>query len=111
MNNGRLNAQTQAFLLDQYLNTLLPGSVLSFLVTHVQVFMPVSDLAFRDDSLVMGTCSTDGTAKLWNLDEGKPLQTRKLTFGAYCIAFTPDGKAVVTGHDNHLCYITPLTSS
>ena len=27
------------------------------------------------------------------------------------VAFTPDGKAVVTGHDNHICYITPLTAT
>ena len=41
--------------------------------------------------------------------DGKPERTLKLKFGAYCVAFLPDGKAIVTGHDNHICYITPLT--
>ena len=25
-----------------------------------------------------------------------------------CLAFTPDGKALVSGHDNHSMYVTPL---
>ena len=41
--------------------------------------------------------------------EGKPIMSKKLkAFGAYCIAFTPDGKSLVTGHDNHNCYVTPI---
>jgi WD40 repeat protein len=46
---------------------------------------------------------------VWNIDEGKAISTRKLKkFGAYCITFTPDGKFLVTGHDDHNCYITPV---
>ena len=48
------------------------------------------------------------TAAQQDLAEGKAVWTRKLKFGAYCVAFTPDGKAVVTGHDNGSCYVTPL---
>jgi predicted RNA methylase len=46
---------------------------------------------------------------VWDLGAGKPSFARKLkAFGAYCVAFTPDGKALVTGHDNHSCYISVI---
>ena len=44
--------------------------------------------------------------------EGKATMSKKLkAIGAYCIAFTPDGKALVTGHDNKICYVTPIETS
>jgi len=27
---------------------------------------------------------------------------------AYCVAFTPDGKALVSGHDNQMVYVTSI---
>ena len=59
----------------------------------------------------LATSGYAGNITLWNLTTGKALVSRKLkAFGAYCIAFTPDGKSVVTGHDNHNCYINFLSA-
>ena len=52
-----------------------------------------------------------GHITLWDLVGGKKSASRKLkAFGAYCIAFTPDGKSVVTGHDDHRCYVHPFAA-
>jgi hypothetical protein len=32
---------------------------------------------------------------------------QKLKSVAYCVAFTPDGKGLVSGHDNRMIYLTP----
>ncbi len=65
-------------------------------------------LAFSKDGKALATCGYAGNVTLWNLADGKPLVTRKLPRPlAMCIAFTPDGKAVVTGHKN-VIYITPI---
>jgi WD40 repeat protein len=65
-------------------------------------------IAWSRDGKMLATSGYGGNLIVWNLTEGKPASTRKIKFGAYCLAFTPDGKALVTGHDNHSCYITPL---
>ena len=65
-------------------------------------------LAWSRDGKSLVTSGYGGNVIVWDLATGKPASTRKLKFGAYCVAFTPDGKAVVTGHDDHHCYITPL---
>lgn len=65
-------------------------------------------IAFSRDGKAVATSGYGGNVTLWNLGEGKPAQSRKLKFGAYCVIFTPDGKALVTGHDNSICYITPV---
>ena len=65
-------------------------------------------IAFSRDGKDLVTSGYGGNVTVWNLAEGKPAWTKKLKFGAYCVLFTPDGKAVITGHDNHICYITPV---
>ena len=43
--------------------------------------------------------------------EESPLaETRRTLDDVAGAAFTPDGKALVTGHDNHLCLVTPLAN-
>jgi WD40 repeat protein len=65
-------------------------------------------LVFSKDGKALATCGYAGNLTLWNLADGKPATTRKLPKPlAMCIAFTPDGKALVTGHKN-VIYITPL---
>jgi WD40 repeat protein len=68
-------------------------------------------IAWSRDGKMLATSGYGGNVIVWNLAEGKPASTRKLKFGAYCVAFTPDGKAVVTGHDNHIVYVTPLAAT
>ena len=66
-------------------------------------------LALSRDGKTLATSGYAGYLHLWDLMTGKMLLSRKLKhFGAYCIAFTPDGKGVVTGHDDHGCYVTSL---
>ena len=66
-------------------------------------------LSISRDGNWLATSGYAGYITLWNLAGGKKAASRKLNaFGAYCIAFTPDGKSVITGHDNHHCYISTL---
>ncbi len=65
-------------------------------------------LALARDGKTAATSGYGGHVTLWDLAAGKAVETHKLVFGAYCIAFTPDGKAVVTGHENGHCYVTAL---
>jgi WD40 repeat protein len=68
-------------------------------------------IALARDGKALATSGYAGYLTVWDLAEGKPTWTRKLkAFGAYCVAFTPDGKALVTGHDNSVCYVTPINS-
>jgi WD40 repeat protein len=66
-------------------------------------------IAFSSDGKALATSGYGGYVHLWNLAEGKATFSKKLkAFGAYCVVFTPDGKALVTGHDNHSILVTPL---
>ena len=60
------------------------------------------------DGKTVATIGYAGNLMLWSLDQDKPLFARKLKPVAYCLAVAPDGKSVVTGHDDHVCYITAL---
>jgi WD40 repeat protein len=64
-------------------------------------------IAWSRDGKTLATSGYGGNLIIWNLADGKPAATHKLKFGAYCVVFTPDGSALVTGHDNQVCYITP----
>lgn len=67
-------------------------------------------IAFSRDGKTLATSGYAGYIYTWNLASDKPTLMRKLKeFGAYCVAFTPDGKALVTGHDKNMVLITPLT--
>jgi WD40 repeat protein len=81
---------------------------------EMKKFGPTPDdlygLAVSKDGKTAVTSGYGGNVIVWDLGSGKQLFARKLKFGAYCVAFTPDGKSVVTGHDNHICYITPISN-
>ena len=73
----------------------------------------VSSVAFSRDGKAMATSGYAGWLKVWTLDgtkvNDKPSFSQKLkAFGAYCVVFSPDGKSLVTGHDNKNIYITPI---
>lgn len=62
----------------------------------------ISDVEFTLDDQFVVTGSHDGTAKLWDVDTGKPL----ITFmghksNIHCVAVTPDGNRVITGSGDH----------
>ena len=49
-----------------------------------------------------------GQVTTWTLGDPKPKFTKAIKSPGYCISFTADGKAVLTGHDNGTVAITPL---
>ena len=70
-------------------------------------------IAFSKDGK-LATSGYGGYLKIWDLNSGKALQTIRLNqtvknrFGAYCVVFSPDGKSVLTGHDQKMILITPV---
>ena len=66
-------------------------------------------ITFSRDGKQLATMGYGGHVTTWNLADGKPKFSKKLKAVAYCITFTPDGKALVSGHDNQMVYITPIT--
>ena len=66
-------------------------------------------IAFSRDGKQLATSGYGGWLKVWDLTTGKTTFSQKLkTYGAYCVTFTPDGKAILTGHDNKSIHLTPL---
>src|SRR5262249_43153074 len=67
-------------------------------------------IVFSRDGKQLATVGYGGHVTAWNLADGKPAFTKKLKSVAYCVTFTPDGKGLVSGHDNQVVYVTPLGS-
>jgi WD40 repeat protein len=67
-------------------------------------------IALSRDGKAVATIGYGGHLILWDLEQGKIQSMRKLKPVAYCITFAPDGKAVVTGHEDGTCYITPVSA-
>jgi WD40 repeat protein len=72
-------------------------------------------VAFSPDGSKIATIGYASNLYLWELDKEKPTFKKKLRekVVAYCLAFTPDGKAVVTGHElpagaGGIVLVTPL---
>jgi WD40 repeat protein len=55
-------------------------------------------VAISPDDQTLATASQDGTAKLWDLASGQLLATARAgQYGVGALAFTPDGKTLLTG--------------
>ena len=74
-------------------------------------------LAVSPDGKSVATSGYSGWLTVWSLADGKPTWAKKLPAPcAFCAAFTPDGKSVVTGHAilpmkmNAPVYITAIGS-
>jgi WD40 repeat protein len=85
--------------------------------TEISKLGPLSDapvgLAVSPDGKRVATACFDGHLSMWDMQNGesKAFQLRdgKRPVVTYCIAFTPDGSAVVTGHEaDNAARVTPI---
>ena len=67
-------------------------------------------VAWSPKSKSLAVCGYSGQVTIWDLKDPKPKFTRAIKSPGYCIAFTADGKSVITGHDNGTVSITPIGS-
>ena len=71
-------------------------------------------MSISGDGTMVATAGHDGSLRLWDVKTGKAklvqLQTgKKASLATYCLAFTPNATAVVTGHDAGIAaMVTPL---
>ncbi len=65
-------------------------------------------VAWSKEAKGIVTAGYAGNISFWDLKDAKPKFTKKLKSLAYCITFSPDGKAALSGHGNGFIYVTPL---
>jgi WD40 repeat protein len=61
---------------------------------------PLEAAAYRPDGKVLATVGKDRRARLWDAATGTLLRTLDHPEKVYCVAFSPDGKTLVTGGDS-----------
>ena len=74
--------------------------------TVFDAFTRETGIEVRYDEVTAGYA---GNISLWDLVDPKPKFSKKLKTLAYCVTFTPDGKAAISGHLNGFVIVTPLT--
>jgi WD40 repeat protein len=67
-------------------------------------------VAWSEKTKQIAVCGYSGQVTVWALDADKPKFTHAIKSPGYCIAFTPDGKGVYTGHNNGTVAVTPIAA-
>ncbi|MBL7809119.1 MAG: WD40 repeat domain-containing protein [Saprospiraceae bacterium] len=80
-------------------------------ILKAQDYYGFKSLSFSPDSKLLATVSSDKTAKIWDLNTGKPA----LVFNGHTdlvnsVAFSPDGRHLATGSDDNTAKIWDLKS-
>ncbi len=79
---------------------------------ELKKFGPTSDdpyaIAWSPATKTVAVCGYSGQITVWTLTADKPTFTKAIKNPGYCIAFTLDGKSVITGHDNGTVAVTPI---
>ncbi|KAG1817665.1 WD40-repeat-containing domain protein [Suillus subaureus] len=67
---------------------------------------PVIAIAISQNNRILTSASSDKTARLWNLDNGQPINCSSLQHAGpvYCVSFSADGKRLATGCCNTKAY-------
>jgi WD40 repeat protein len=64
-------------------------------------------LAWHSGNKALAVCGYSGQITIWMLTDNQPKFSKRIPNPGYCIVFLPNGKAVVTGHDNGTIAVTP----
>jgi WD40 repeat protein len=71
-------------------------------------FPSLYGLVVGSDSSRLAAFSDDGQIELWDLASAKSLRRWDLRVGVHALAFTPDGKHLVSGNENGTVYLLEL---
>jgi WD40 repeat protein len=70
---------------------------------------PVRGLAFSPAKPILASCADDGIVRLWDLTAGEPrkrtIDLGRFPSGVRAVAFTPDGRYLVTANANGTVYV------
>ena len=75
---------------------------------------PTSDdpysVAWDPKTKMIAVCGYSGQLTVWTPTADKPVFTKQIKSPGYCVAFTADGKNLISGHDNGSIVVTPITA-
>lgn len=65
-------------------------------------------VAWHAGTKTLAVCGYSGRLTTWTLTGDKPTFTKEIKSPGYCVAFTADGKSLISGHDNGSVVVTPI---
>jgi len=65
-------------------------------------------LAWSPATKSLGVCGYSGQLSVWPAGAEKAAFTAQVKSPGYCVVFTPDGKALISGHDNGTVVFTKV---
>jgi WD40 repeat protein len=65
-------------------------------------------VAWDPKNKVIAVCGYSGQVSTWTPTADKPTFSKAIKSPGYCVVFTADGKALISGHDNGSVVVTPI---